>query len=332
MTTKWHKLLCKKDQLQLLGTLNGGQSFRWKQIPENQWLGIFSKKVWILKEATDAILYQVHAPNSTKTSPKKCNEELSNYLHLDVDLSEYYPKWSEKDPNFKDAAEQFYGIRILRQDVVENIFSFICSQNNHISRITSMVEKLAEYYGEKICDINGITYYSFPDVEKLAADGVEQHLRNNGFGYRAKYISNSAKLIADGGGNKWINELQEMKYEDAKKNLMTLMGIGAKVADCICLMSLGHLQAIPVDTHIYQIAARLYMPKLGKQKTVTEKIYNEIGEFFRDLYGPLAGWAHTVLFCADLKKFQDNKVETAKTSKHKKQDSKTKINSKKLKT
>lgn len=59
-------------------------------------------------------------------------------------------------------------------------------------------------------------------------------------------------------------------------------------------MSLGHLEAIPVDTHIYQIAARLYLPELKKQKTVTDKIYNEIGEHFRSLYGPLAGWAHTV--------------------------------------
>lgn len=61
-------------------------------------------------------------------------------------------------------------------------------------------------------------------------------------------------------------------------------------------MSLGHLQAIPVDTHIYQIAARFYLPKLAKQKTVTTKIYNEIGNHFRELYGPLAGWAHTVIF------------------------------------
>lgn len=61
-------------------------------------------------------------------------------------------------------------------------------------------------------------------------------------------------------------------------------------------MSLGHLESIPVDTHIYQIAARCYMPRLPKQKTVTEKIYNEIGDHFRNLYGPLAGWAHTVSF------------------------------------
>lgn len=67
-----------------------------------------------------------------------------------------------------------------------------------------------------------------------------------------------------------------------------------QVADCICLMSLGHLQAIPVDTHVYQIAKRFYLPKLANNKTVTEKIYNEIGDHFRELYGPLAGWAHTV--------------------------------------
>lgn len=59
-------------------------------------------------------------------------------------------------------------------------------------------------------------------------------------------------------------------------------------------MSLGHLNAIPVDTHIYQIASKFYMPKLAKQKTVTKKVYDEIGDYFRDLYGPLAGWAHTV--------------------------------------
>lgn len=66
------------------------------------------------------------------------------------------------------------------------------------------------------------------------------------------------------------------------------------MADCICLMSLNHLQAIPVDTHVYQITARNYMKNLKKQKTVTDKIYNEIGDYFRNLYGPLAGWAQTV--------------------------------------
>lgn len=173
-------------------------------------------------------------------------------------------------------------------------YKFVELSNSYYYRITSMVEKLAQFYGKKICDYNGTTYYSFPNVESLANDEVEQTLRENGFGYRSKYISQSAKYITEHGGDQWVKQLKFMKYEEAKKELINLMGIGAKVADCICLMSLGHLQAIPVDTHIYQIAARWYMPKLAKQKTVTEKIYNEIGDYFRELYGPLAGWAHTV--------------------------------------
>lgn len=67
-----------------------------------------------------------------------------------------------------------------------------------------------------------------------------------------------------------------------------------KVADCICLMSLNHLQAIPVDTHVYQIAAANYIPQLKKVKSITPRIYGEIGDKFREVYGPLAGWAQTV--------------------------------------
>nr|CAD7579936.1 unnamed protein product [Timema californicum] len=82
---------------------------------------------------------------------------------------------------------------------------------------------------------------------------------------------------------------------------MKLPGIGAKVADCICLMSLGHLDAIPVDTHIYQVASQRYLPHLKNYKSVTNKVYNEIGEYFRDLYEKYAGWAHTVAFVSNMK-------------------------------
>lgn len=157
-----------------------------------------------------------------------------------------------------------------------------------------MVKKLAEFYGDEICEINGETYYSFPNIDRLTQPGVENKLRENGFGYRAKYINKSAELIKDKGGELWLENLKNMKYEEAKNNLMSLTGVGAKVADCICLMSLGHLGALPVDTHVYQIAVKFYMPHLSNKKSVTKKTYDEIGDHFRKLYGPLAGWAHTV--------------------------------------
>uniref|UniRef100_A0A1B0DRI6 N-glycosylase/DNA lyase n=1 Tax=Phlebotomus papatasi TaxID=29031 RepID=A0A1B0DRI6_PHLPP len=88
---------------------------------------------------------------------------------------------------------------------------------------------------------------------------------------------------------------------------MSLTGIGPKVADCICLMSLNHLEAIPVDTHVYQIAGAFYLKKLPKNKSVTTKVYLEIGDEFRKIYGHLAGWAQTVLFCSDLRQFKPEK-------------------------
>ena len=254
---------------------------------------MFANHVWILKQNDDCIEYQVHGSNNGEPF---YNDLLANYFQLNLDLKQNFTEWSLKDPIFKEAATQFYGIRILKQELVENIFSFICSSNNNIGRISGMVEKLARLYGEKICELDGQVYYSFPRAEALANDNVESVLKKEGFGYRAKYIHESAKLMVRKGGKRWLEDLKKLPYEEAKNKLMTLTGIGPKVADCICLMSLDHLQSIPVDTHVYQIARKFYMPNLPKRKAVTAKIYKDIGDHFRELYGPKAGWAHTVRF------------------------------------
>jgi N-glycosylase/DNA lyase len=99
-----------------------------------------------------------------------------------------------------------------------------------------------------------------------------------------------------------------MSYEDAHVELTKLTGIGPKVADCICLMSLNHLQAIPVDTHVIQIAER-YLPDLSKQKTMTAVKYKKIREKFIEIYGNKAGWAQTVLFCGELTRFKQKSTE-----------------------
>lgn len=92
-----------------------------------------------------------------------------------------------------------------------------------------MVEKLAKFYGEEICEYEGEMYYTFPDVASLAQDSVEDKLKANGFGYRSKYISKSAQHISNEGGENWLATLRDMEYADAKKTLMTLTGVGAKV-------------------------------------------------------------------------------------------------------
>lgn len=166
-----------------------------------------------------------------------------------------------------------------------------------------MVEKLCSFFGKKLCKVDEKQYYDFPTIKSLADDKVEGILKEAGFGYRAGYIANAAKRLLELGGESWLKKLHKdsnESYSIAREKLITLPGIGPKVADCICLMSLGYLEAIPVDTHIFQVARADYMPHLESRKTVTPKIHNEVGTFLRELWGPLAGWAQAVVFCAKL--------------------------------
>ncbi|XP_049535225.1 N-glycosylase/DNA lyase [Anopheles darlingi] len=233
------------------------------------------------------------------------------YFRLDVDLEQHYRKWIECHDHFANSAHRFYAVRQLDQDPVENLFSFICSQNNHITRISDLVEKLCTNYGDKICDFEGTTYWNFPSVEALADGAVEGRLRELGFGYRAKYIQGSAAKILSLGGLEWFRRLTELDYKAARTELIGLPGIGPKVADCVCLMSLNHLQAIPVDTHVFQLAKH-YLHGLGnKTQAVTDKQYVLVADKFREIYGPYAGWAQTVLFCSDLRQFKDRNENNA---------------------
>lgn len=77
--------------------------------------------------------------------------------------------------------------------------------------------------------------------------------------------------------------------------LLFWIGIGKKVADCISLMSLDKLEAIPVDTHVLSIAKNQYnfvdSPNKSttitakKSNNLTDKAYREIGNKFRTLWG-----------------------------------------------
>ncbi|KAG0730566.1 N-glycosylase/DNA lyase [Chionoecetes opilio] len=183
--------------------------------------------------------------------------------------------------------------------------------------ISMLVERLCQLYGTEIGSVDGTTWHSFPVVSALAGEGVEETLRAQGFGYRAKFIHKSAQMIMERGGEAWLHSLRSLTYEECHDQLITLHGIGAKVSDCICLMSMGHLSAIPVDTHVFQIAARDYLPHLHSCKTVTKKVYQEIADHFRMVFGEYAGWAHSVLFSADLKRFENMKSQDRPTKKQK---------------
>ncbi|KAG0000529.1 8-oxoguanine glycosylase ogg1 [Entomortierella chlamydospora] len=332
-STPWASIKLPRTELDLATTLKCGQSFRWQrehreldsgQISLPSYSCVLGNRLWRLQETEDGFQYRTFRPSPTaagaleqeelekqqKEHMKQDEEFLRDYFQLDVPLTELYIKWSNADANFKAKAPLFPGVRILRQDPVENLICFICSSNNNISRISQMATKLCQEYGYPITippeapGESPKTFYGFPTMDALAQDGVEETLRGLGFGYRAKYIANTARMINDmENGEEWLMGLRKLPHEEAHNALLTLQGVGPKVADCVCLMSLDKHGSIPVDTHVWQIAVRDYQFRFeGKvPKTISSAVYKAVGKHFIGLFGEYSGWASSVLFAADLR-------------------------------
>ncbi|KAJ6262518.1 hypothetical protein Dda_3328 [Drechslerella dactyloides] len=168
-----------------------------------------------------------------------------------------------------------------------------------------------------------VPYHSFPSIASLTPPTVESTLRTLGFGYRAKYIHATATLLHSLPPNHLSTLRCEKSYREAHDALLEFSGVGPKVADCVCLMSLDKMGAVPVDTHVWQIATRDYKFRGGKVRSLTKGVYDAVGEHFRTLWGDEAGWAHSVLFTADLRAFSDRLENTkgkAKVGKVKKEE------------
>ncbi|KAJ5577736.1 N-glycosylase/DNA lyase [Penicillium hispanicum] len=196
-----------------------------------------------------------------------------------------------------------------------------------------MVEKLCTNYGPFVATVGGRAYHDFPTPEALAGKDVEGKLRTLGFGYRAKYIYQTAVIVSQDREHGWLDGLSNPEspafgveakaggqmgpegregYREAHEKLLELQGVGPKVADCVCLMGLGWGESVPVDTHVWQIAQRDYRFGKGSHKSLTKATYDAVGNHFRKLWGQEAGWAHSVLFTADLRSFADRLGATKK--------------------
>lgn len=302
--------LTSTSELCLSTTLRSGQSFRWTLMSDKSFASVLGQSLVVLKEDHTGVYFREIRDSKVKVEQPSDDLQsvLKDYFQLDVSIDKLYEEWSAADPNFKEKSKIGKGVRILRQDPVENVFSFICSSNNNIVRITKMVNSLCSSYGRFVGSFEDKEFYAFPSAQDMALDkNLSEKLRDEGFGYRAKYIANTANILVEKDNGKpgsWLQNLRGIDYFECRQMLQELSGVGPKVADCICLMSMDKTEAIPVDTHVWAIAKRDYrIPSLAKINSVNEKAYKDIILFFRNLFGPYAGWAHSVLFTSDLKEF-----------------------------
>lgn len=198
-----------------------------------------------------------------------------SYLALDVDYEEIDRQIADitASEHMKGALEYGRGIRILRQDAWESIISFIISQNNNIPRIKKIIATLCQKYGKR-GELLGIEYYTFPTLEALSAVS-EDELFELKTGFRARYIADACRSIADGSTSlEYI--MKETDFDKCVSHLCGIKGVGLKVASCALLFGFGKTEAFPRDVHINRTLEK-YFPNgidvsaLGKNAGIAQQ-------------------------------------------------------------
>lgn len=250
----------------LAETLDCGQAFRWRQSPEEPglWEGAAFGKALSVRQAGGKL--------ELFCSQEDFEGVWREYFDLNEDYAALREALSAMDPVLAQAAAFAPGIHILRQDPWEALCSFILSQNNHIGRIKGIIQRFCELFGARI---EGSAMRAFPDAETVAALSAED-LEPLRCGYRALYVLDAAKQVADG-----AVDLDKIKREPAacgREALRKIKGVGPKVAECALLYGFHKTECFPMDVWMKRAMGTLLPGKRPED------------------FGPYAGLAQQYLF------------------------------------
>ncbi len=233
-----------QGDMSLRDTLMCGQSFRWREGEDGSFTGTaFGKTVRVLVNGNELII-----ENSTKDDFKNIWKD---YFDLNFDYVALKEELARKHPVLAQAAKFAPGIHILRQEPFEAPISFIISQNNNIKRIEGIVDRLCETFGEETQGGG----YSFPTAERIASL-CEEDLSPLRAGFRNRYILDAARKVHSGEVD--LEKCRTLPFDEAKKHLMTIVGVGEKVADCVLLYGLHRTQAFPMDVWMKRAMSTLF--------------------------------------------------------------------------
>ena len=280
--------------------------FLWERI-DNAWYGIYGEN--ILKFSTSAA-----DPSEQKKDIDNNDRFIEFYSYPDMkgweqhvfrldDDIKYILSTFSNDTLLSDAIRKYSGLRLMRQEPYQCMFSFVCASNTNIPMIRRMLNSLSRKFGRKIV-VDGKEFFTFPSAADLNRATMAD-LRSCGLGYRAKAVKLLAETITH--GNLDVEYLIQASYDDAKKELLKLYGIGNKIADCILLFSLEKLDAFPIDVWITRALSSHYSWLLSynekedeknnfKNKKINYNQYITFSETIRKYFGKYSGYAQQYLF------------------------------------
>lgn len=230
--------------LDLYLTLESGQSYLWTRADGEMYGGERSPGSWYATVVSGEVVRVRQREGVLEwESTVDAERAVRERLRLDADLEAIAGR-APDDPLIQRAFDRHRGLRLVADPAFPTLISFICSAQMRVSRIHAMVASLARAYGDEIA-FGAEIYHAFPRPDQLA-DATEAELRELGLGYRAPYVLRTAEMVADGEGHP--EEARELSYEEAREYLTRFVGVGEKVADCVCLFALGFDEAVPLDT------------------------------------------------------------------------------------
>ena len=288
-----------EQPLDLEASLLGGQAHRWRR--EGNWYsGVLRGDLVLLRQRNGVVEFRSTCGDKHTMVPR-----LKRFLRLDDDLPAICDEIAD-DPNVAAQVERYPGLRVLRQEPWECLVAYICSANSSIETIHRNMERISDEFGEirtlyPSCDgEDPVRRSTFPTPVDLAEAG-EMELRRLKLGFRAPYVYKASVAVLEGSVD--LDHLVCAPYADAKSKLMSLKGIGEKIADCIALMSLEKMEAFPIDVWVRRALADWYFPG---EKTPTNRV---LVEWAQGYFGRYAGYANQYLFhgrrLRDRKSLQD---------------------------
>ena len=276
LSWKWQRL--KIGAVDLAETLDGGQAFRWHAVDTSTYEGVIGGDV-IRFRSDDGVTW---VASRELAGVERLREAALDYMASGRASGAMFDEFAD-EPWATQSARERIPLRVLRQDPWECLAAFVCSQNSNMVRIKQLVASLAEFGGP--LDQDG-RHYAFPKPEVVAGIG-ECNLRNLRFGYRAPHLVQVAGIVACRG--EWLWNLRDVPYDDAKRELMDLPGVGPKVADCVLAYALDKGESFPIDVHVMRAMQRLY--NLPERVKITD-----VAEWARDRFGDWSSLVQLYVF------------------------------------
>jgi N-glycosylase/DNA lyase len=252
----------------LKDTLECGQFFRYTKVM-GTYLVQSSNHLFSLWQKGDVLFYEGVE-----------EDFLVHFLRLDENLDSILEE-IDRDPSIHQAIQKYRGLRLIRQDPWECLLSFLCSSAKSIPHIRCIIESLCRTSGKEVSS-GTFLGYGFPEPGCIHS---EVQLESVKAGFRASYLVTASQCI----DRNQLLALRDLPYGEARQQLMSLKGVGKKVADCTLLYSLDFLEAFPIDTWIKKGLEKIYF---GGRKTGEKKMEAFVSKHF----GRYAGYAQLYLY------------------------------------